>query len=53
MALTALFLKIEIEHDREEPPERLAGELCRHVAKFYGVRNCELSSYAKLEEREL
>jgi hypothetical protein len=50
MALTNLFLKVELEHNDEERPEALGDELCRHVMKFYGVRSCELSNFAKIEE---
>ncbi len=39
-----LFIKVEIEHDPGEPPERLAAEICRRILKVYGVRSAELSS---------
>lgn len=44
MHRTDLFIKIEIEHDVTESPERLAAEICRAVLKIYGVRAAELSS---------
>ncbi len=44
MPRTDLFIKVEIEHDESEPPERLAAEICRRVLKVYGVRAAELSS---------
>ena len=44
MPRTDLFIKIEIEHEEGEPPERLAGEICRRILKVYGVRHAELSS---------
>ena len=50
MSRSNLFLKVEMEHDEEEKPERLGDELCRQLLKFYGVRKAELSSFAKLEE---
>jgi hypothetical protein len=50
MALTNLFFKVEIEHDEEEPPEKLGGEICRQLMKFYGVRSAELSSFSTAEE---
>jgi hypothetical protein len=49
MSRTNLFLKIEIEHDKDDPPEKLAEELCRRLAKIYGVRSAELSSYTVTE----
>jgi len=45
MALTDLFIKVEIEHDEEERPERLASEICRNILKVYGVRSAELSNF--------
>jgi hypothetical protein len=45
MPRTDLFIKIEIEHDVTESPERLAAEICRAVLKIYGVRAAELSSF--------
>ncbi len=50
MSRSNLFLKVEVEHDDEETPERLGEELCRQLMKFYGVRTAELSSYTVLEE---
>lgn len=44
MPRTDLFIKVEIEHEEGEPPERLAAEICRRVLKVYGVRSAELSS---------
>jgi hypothetical protein len=45
MPRTDLFLKVEIEHDDDEAPERLAAEVCRNIQKVYGVRSAELSSF--------
>jgi hypothetical protein len=50
MALTNLFLKVEIEHEDNEVPERIGEEICRHVLKFYGVRSAEVSSFTNREE---
>jgi hypothetical protein len=50
MSRTNLFLKVEIEHDEDERPERLGEELCRKLQKLYGVRKAELSSFTVLEE---
>ena len=49
MKRTSLFLKVEIEHDADERPERLADEICRRLAKFYGVREAELTNYTTQE----
>lgn len=45
MPRSDLFVKIEIEHDERERPERLGEEICRTIRKIYGVRSAELSSY--------
>jgi len=39
-----LFLKIEIELEEDEQPERIGEEICRQIRKMYGVREAELSS---------
>jgi len=39
-----LFLKIEIELQEDEQPERIGEEICRQIRKMYGVRQAELSS---------
>lgn len=39
-----IYLKVELELDEKDTPDRLAGELCRQIAKQYGVRRAELSS---------
>jgi hypothetical protein len=38
-----LFLKVEVEYDRGDTPEKLAELICRQIQKVYGVRNAELS----------
>jgi len=50
MKRTNLFLKVEVEHDKEEKPERLAEELCRMLRKLYGVRDAELTNFTRAEE---
>ena len=44
MHRTNLFIKVEIEHDEKEPPERLGEEIRRRVLKVYGVRAVELTN---------
>jgi hypothetical protein len=50
MHRTHLFLKVEIEHDEQEPPERLGNDICRQLLKIYGVRKAELASFTAVEE---
>jgi hypothetical protein len=50
MSRTNLFLKVEIEHDPDEKPERIGDELCRRLMRIYGVRLAELSNFTTVEE---
>ena len=50
MSRTHLFFKVEIEHDREETPQRIGEEIRRRLLKIYGVRDVELSNYAPVED---
>ncbi|MEO8594812.1 MAG: hypothetical protein ABI759_15950 [Candidatus Solibacter sp.] len=50
MIRTNLFFKVEIEHDRDEKPERLGTEICRQLLKFYGVREAEMTNFTRVEE---
>jgi hypothetical protein len=47
---TDLFFKVEVEHEPEDPPARLAEEIRRHLLRLYGVRDAELSSFTTWEE---
>jgi hypothetical protein len=47
---TNLFIKVVVEHDEQEPPEKLGAELCRQLERNYLVREAELSSYSRVEE---
>jgi hypothetical protein len=50
MRRTNLFLKVEIEHDEKDTPQKLGQELCRLLLRVYGVRSAELSSFTAAEE---
>ncbi len=50
MSRTNLFLKVEVEHDAEEKPERLSDEICRRLMKIYGVRVAETTHFTVIEE---
>jgi len=47
---TNLFIKVVVEHDAKENPEKLGSELCRQLEKNYIVRTAELSTYAQVED---
>jgi hypothetical protein len=44
-----LYIKVEIELEDDEKPERVAAELCRQLEKLYPVRSAELSSVVSRE----
>jgi hypothetical protein len=44
MARTDLYVKVELDLDEKEKPERVASEICRMIRKIYGVRSAEVSS---------
>ena len=50
MSRTNLFFKVEVEHDRDERPERLGDEIRRSLLKLYGVRDVEMSNYSTIED---
>jgi len=50
MSRTNLFFKVEVDHEPEEKPERIAEEIARHIRKLYGVRAAELSNFTRVEE---
>ena len=49
MPRTDLYLKVELDLDEKEKPERVAAEICRMIARVYGVRKAEVSSLIEKE----
>jgi hypothetical protein len=47
---TNLYLKVVVEHDEQEAPEKLGAELCRQLERNYIVREAELASVTKVED---
>ena len=45
MPRTDLFIKVVIDHEGNERPEKLAAEICRQAEKVFGVRRAELNNY--------
>jgi hypothetical protein len=39
-----LYIKVVVELDEEEKPERVADEICRQLEKMYTVRSAEVSN---------
>ena len=50
MRRTNLFLKVEVEHERDESAERIADAICRKIAKMYGVRLAEATHFTPAED---
>jgi hypothetical protein len=50
MSRTNLFFKVEVEHDPDEKPERIAAQIQRQLLRVYGVHEVELSNYTTVEE---
>lgn len=44
MPRTDIHIKVEIDLDEKETPDRLANEICRMIRKIYGVRHADVSS---------
>ena len=44
-----LYLKVELDLDDRERPEKLASEIVRVIRKLYGVRLAEVSSIVERE----
>ena len=45
MSRTNLFFKVEVEHEKDERPEKIGDEICRQLKKLYAVRSAELTNY--------
>jgi len=50
MSVTNFFFKVEVEHERDEKPDRLGEEIRRQLQKLYGVRRAELTNFTSSEE---
>lgn len=44
-----LYIKITVDLDEDEKPEKVAAEICRQIEKIYVVRSAELSSSVERE----
>lgn len=44
-----LYIKVSVELEEEEKPERVAAEICRQLQKLYVVRSAEVSSTVNRE----
>jgi hypothetical protein len=44
-----LYIKVEVELDEGEKPQKVADEICRMIQKIYVVRSAELSNLVEKE----
>jgi hypothetical protein len=44
-----LYVKIKLDLDPDEKPERVASEICRQLEKLYAVRSAEVSNIVARE----
>jgi hypothetical protein len=49
MIRTSLFFKVDVEHESDEKPQRIAEEIRRQLIKLYGVQDVELSNFTTHE----
>ncbi|MBZ5604424.1 MAG: hypothetical protein LAO79_19140 [Acidobacteriia bacterium] len=49
MPRTDAYIKVELDLDQNEKPERIAAEICRMIRRVYGVRSAEVSSMVDKE----
>ena len=49
MPRTDLYIKVVIDHEEEDNPQKLAAEVCRQIEKVYGVRVAELTNFLTRE----
>ena len=52
MPRTDIYLKVTVDHDTGEEPQKIASQICRQVEKVYSVRKAELSSFLTHETEE-
>ena len=45
MPRTDIYVKVVIDHEPEEKPDKLGLEICRQIEKVYGVRSAEVSNF--------
>jgi hypothetical protein len=49
MVRTDVYLKVELDLDEKEKPERIAAEICRVIKRVYGVRQADVTNMVERE----
>jgi hypothetical protein len=44
-----VYLKLELDVEEDDTPEKVAAEICRIIRKVYGVRTAEVSAIVEKE----
>ena len=47
MVRADLYLKVKLDLPETEKPEKLAAEICRQIAKIYGVRSADVQNIVR------
>ncbi|MDQ6675922.1 MAG: hypothetical protein M3Z09_01340 [Acidobacteriota bacterium] len=47
---TNLYIKVQLDHEKDDDPVRIAAEICRQIRKIYSVRLAEVSSLSGEDE---
>ena len=45
MPRTDFYIKVTVDHDDDESPDKLGKEICRQIEKVYGVRDAEVQNH--------
>jgi len=46
-----IYIKVVVDHPKDESPEDLGAELCRQILKNYAVRKAEVSSTSNEQDQ--
>jgi hypothetical protein len=49
MPRTDLYIKVVLQHEEGDKPDKLAAELCRMLQRHYNVRTAEVSNLVPQE----
>ena len=42
---TDIYVKVVVDHDEQDTPEKLGAEICRQIEYVYGVRTAEMTNF--------
>jgi hypothetical protein len=50
MPRTDIYIKVEVDHDKEETADAIGSELVRQLKKLYVVRRAEVTNHVRKSE---